>query len=162
MQKAKTESEIRDDIIAYLHKRGIKNATKEKRLKDPDHPTWWAQADIYFTYKGIAWLLEVKRSAIENRTLAPVQKALGQSLHYLALAPYSDCEGDSVRAAIVVAADLPSDTFIESCERAGIEFWEWNNHKLTWKRSPTLHPLPRPLRSHHPLWPHVRKSTSTK
>jgi hypothetical protein len=123
----KNEAKIRGDIIAYLHRRGI-DAKSEKRLTDPDDPREWAQADIHFTHRGINWFLEVKRSANAWQTLSPVQQALGQSLHYLTLASFNGYDRAKVRAALVVAADRTADSFVEACERAGVEFWVWNDH----------------------------------
>jgi hypothetical protein len=145
-----TEREIRDAIIAYLRRRGI-DAKSEKRLTDPDDRTEFAQADIHFAHKGITWFLEVKRNAMLGRTLSPVQQALGQSLHYLALASFNDYDPAKVRVAIVVAAGQPADSFIEACERAGVEFWVWHDRHLTWRRSDSLRPLLGALRSRHPL-----------
>ena len=152
---SKREAEIRDQIIAYLSRRGI-DAKREKRLTDPDDVRLFAQSDIHFTHKGITWFLEVKRSAFEGRTLSPVQQALGQSLHYLTLASFNRYDPAQVRAAIVVAAGEPVDTFVEACERAGVEFWVWKNNRLTWRRSRFGRPLPGPLRSRHPLAPKHR------
>ena len=157
----KAEAKIRDEIIDYLRERGI-SATKEKRLTDPDDRHAYAQADIFFTYRGIYWFVEVKRSAIEKRTLSPVQEALGQSLHYLYLASFNDIRG-RVRAAIVVAGGWPGDTFIETCESRGVEVWGWRNHHLTRLPSDYRYLPVTPvgaLRTRHPLSAHVSRKAA--
>ena len=140
----KPERVLRDEIVAYLRRRGYR-VKSEMRMNDPEVKTFWVQPDIVLEHGGLTWFIEVKKDTLMGAM------GLGQALTYVTFAAHHGYDPKRVRAVLVVEKNglWPTEAFVDACERAGVEVWRWHGHRLTKLGTPVAHPLaPRhPLRT---------------